>query len=102
MHLNAALARLKNASDNLEHRRLAGAIGADQTHNLAAMNIKRDVLKRPKLLKEQLVLGKLNEVLLEVGQRLGRHVKDHGDVVDLDSQRLLAVINNRFSHHSTP
>lgn len=56
----------------------------------------------PKLLKEQLVLGKLDEVLLEVGQRLGRHVKDHGDVVDLDSQRLLAVINNRFSHHSTP
>ena len=102
MDLNAALARLKHASDNLEHRRLTGTIGADQTHDLAAMNIERDVLKCPKLLKEQLVLGKLNEVLLEVGQRLGRHVKDHGDVVDLDSQRLLAVINNRFSHHSTP
>ena len=102
MHLNAALARLKNASDNLEHRGLAGAIGADQAHDLAAMNIKRDVLKRPKLLKEQLVLSKLDEVLLEVGQRLRRHVKDHGDVVDLDSQRLLAVINNGFSHHSTP
>ena len=102
MHLNAALAGLEHASDNLEHRRLAGTIGTHQAHNLAAMNIKRDMLERPKLLKEQLVLGKLNEVLLEVGQRLGRHVKDHGDVVDLDSQRLLAVINNRFSHHSTP
>ena len=102
MHLNAALARLKHTGDNLEHRRLTGTIGANQTHNLAAMNIERDVLKRSKLLKEQLVLGKLDEVLLEVGQRLGRHVKDHGDVVDLDSQRLLAVINNRFSHHSTP
>ena len=101
MHLNAALARLKHTGDNLEHRRLTGTIGANQTHDLATMNIKRDMLERPKLLKEQLVLGKLDEVLFEVGQRLGRHVKDHG-VVDLDSQRLLAVINNRFSHHSTP
>ena len=102
VHLNAALARLKLASDNLEHRGFAGAVGADQAHDLATVNIKRDMLERPKLLKEQFVLGKLDEVLLEVGQRLGRHVKDHGDVVDLDSQRLLAVINNRFSHHSTP
>ena len=102
VHLNAALARLKHASDNLEHRGFAGAVGADQAHDLATVNIKRDMLERPKLLKEQFVLGKLDEVLLEVGQRLGRHVKDHGDVVDLDSQRLLAVINNRFSHHSTP
>ena len=62
------------------------------------MHIKRNVLKRTELLKEQLVLGELNKVLLEVRKRLGRHIKDHGDVFDLNSKGLLAVINSRFSH----
>ena len=74
----------------------------DDMHNFAAMNIERDVLKRPKLLKEQLMLSELNKTFFEAGQRVRRHVKDHGGGVGLDSQRLLVVINNRFSHHSTP
>ena len=65
MNLNAALARLKHASDNLEHRGLAGTISTDQAHDLTAVNIKRDVLKRPKLLKEQLMLSELNKTFFE-------------------------------------
>lgn len=62
------------------------------------MHVKRNVLKRTELLKEQLVLSKLNKVLLKVCKRLRRHVKDHGDVFDLNSKGLLAVINSRYSH----
>ena len=102
MNLNAALAKLEHTSDNLEHRGLVGTISTDQAHDLTAVNIKRDVLKRPKLLKEQLMLSELNKTFFEAGQRVRRHVKDHGGGVGLDSQRLLVVINNRFSHHRIP
>ncbi len=54
--------------------------------------------KRTEFLKEQLMLRELNKILFEVRKRLGRHVKDHGDVFDLNSKGLLAVINSRFSH----
>lgn len=64
MNLNAALAGLERAGDNLEHRGLAGPISTDQAHDLTAVNIKRDVLKRPKLLKEQLMLSELNKNIL--------------------------------------
>ena len=98
MDLNLAFAGLQNASDDLEHRRLAGTVSTNKANDLAAMHIKRNVLKCTEFLKEQLVLCELNKVLFEVCKRLGRHIKDHGDVFNLDSKRLLAVINSRFSH----
>ena len=35
MHLNAALAGLERAGDNLEHRGIVGPISTDQAHDLA-------------------------------------------------------------------
>ena len=102
MNLNLALTGLQNAGNDLKHRRLAGTVGTNQTDNLATMNIKGDMLKRAELFKEELVLCKLNKVFLEVRQRLRRHIEDHSDVFNLNSKRLLAVINRSRRHNSAP
>ena len=60
------------------------------------------MLESAELLEEQLVLSELDEILFEVSEGLGRHVENHGDVFNLNSKRLLAVINNRRSHNSAP
>lgn len=79
-----ALAGLQHAGDDLEHGGFAGAIGANQAHDLAGLHLEGDVLECAELGEEQFALHQLDEVLLEVVELLGRHVEDHGDVVDFD------------------
>ena len=79
-----ALAGLEDAGDDLEHGGLARTVGTDQTHDLTGLHLEGDVLECAELGEEQLVLHQLDEVLLEVVELLGRHVEDHGDVVDFD------------------
>ena len=79
-----ALAGLEHAGDDLEHGGLARTVGANQADDLAGFHLEGDVLECAELGEEQLVLHQLDEVLLEVIELLGRHVEDHGDVVDFD------------------
>src|SRR5208337_5027979 len=45
---HAAARRLDDAADDADQRRLAGAVRAEQRENLAAANLKADVLERLK------------------------------------------------------
>lgn len=83
-HDALALAGFEHAGDDLEHGRLARSVGANQADDLAGLHLEGDVLECSELGEEQLVLHQLDEVLLEVIELLGRHVEDHGDVVDFD------------------
>src|SRR5262249_3611957 len=47
---DAAGARVGDAREDLEERRLAGAVAADDAHHLAALDLERHVLQRPELL----------------------------------------------------
>ena len=78
------LAGFEHTGDDLEHGRLARTVGANQADDLAGLHLEGDVLECAELGEEQLVLHQLDEVLLEVIELLGRHVEDHGDVVDFD------------------
>lgn len=77
-----SLAGFEHASDDLEHGGLARTVGANQADDLAGFHLEGDVLECAELGEEQLVLHQLDEVLLEVIELLGRHVEDHGDVVE--------------------
>lgn len=83
-HDALALAGFEYAGDDLEHGGLARTVGANQADDLAGLHLEGDVLECSELGEEQLVLHQLDEVLLEVIELLGRHVEDHGDVVDFD------------------
>ncbi len=45
--LRAPLRRLRDPREDLEERRLAGAVAADDPHNLALLDLERNVLERP-------------------------------------------------------
>lgn len=77
-----SLAGFEHAGDDLEHGGLARTVGANQADDLAGSHLEGDVLECAELGEEQLVLHQLDEVLLEVIELLGRHVEDHGDVVE--------------------
>ena len=84
LDLARPLARIEHACDNLEHGRLAGAVGADQAEGLAPFDLEIDVVKRAELLELQLAAGQGEEVLLEAVELLGRDVEDHRDIVGFD------------------
>src|SRR5580700_4843427 len=48
--LDAPLVGLGNAADDLEQRRFAGAVAADDADDFAALDLEGDVLERPKIL----------------------------------------------------
>ncbi len=77
-----SLAGFEHTGDDLEHGGLARTVGANQADDLAGFHLEGDVLECSELGEEQFVLHQLDEVLLEVIELLGRHVEDHGDVVD--------------------
>ena len=63
---DAALIGRQNTADSLEHRGLAGTIGADQAPGLACMDLKTHILDCKKLLEHQLLLKQFDEVLFQV------------------------------------
>ena len=48
--VDPALGRLGDAREDLEQRRLAGAVAPDDAEHLAALDLEADVLERPELL----------------------------------------------------
>src|ERR1700722_2875705 len=60
---NATRRGRQHAGHNLDQRRLAGAVVADQTHDLVAANRKIDVLQRPNRTKEFLHAFEADDVL---------------------------------------
>ena len=82
IYRTGALRCLKDASDDLEHRRLARAVRADKTECLALVHIERDVVEGTELLEGELVLHDCDEVFLEGVELLRRDIEDHRDIVD--------------------
>ena len=86
-----AVSGFKNAGDEFEQRALAGTVGTDNAHAVAARNGERDVAQRPEDVGRRLGAPKqADEEFLQRAAAVSSHGEHTRDAVQLDQWLILA------------